>query len=60
MSRSLPDVDSFVNDFDGDEIETLVSVVAQIDPLEIVNGKPRWDRNEMDLIMKFRDFAGVE
>lgn len=57
-NKSENDVDTFFNDLDADELETLLRFVAKVDPLEMGDGKPKYVSDEIDLIQKFQEFVG--
>lgn len=57
-NKSENDVDTFFNDLDADELETLLRFVARVDPLEMTDGKPKYISDEIDLIQKFQEFVG--
>lgn len=50
-------IEEFVNDLDQDEVEVLVRLVGSMNALEMVEGAPRFDGNEIDLITKFNAFV---
>ena len=55
--RTQADVDEFINDLDTDEVNVLVEVVANVDPLQTNEGKPRWNADQMNLIQRFQQFV---
>lgn len=54
--RSDEEIEDFVNNLDVDQVRTLIEMFGKIDRLEMVDGQPRWNDDEMDLIGVVQDF----
>ena len=57
MARTDADVEGFFNDLDTDETELLLGLVAGLDPLATVEGKPVYNGDQITLIGRFQQFA---
>jgi hypothetical protein len=49
--------EDLINDLDGDEVDALIKIVANLDRLEMVAGWPRYTEEQIGVIGKFIDFA---
>lgn len=57
MSRTASDIETFINDLDGDEVATLVELVAGLNPLAQDDNGPIFSADELNLIQRFQQFT---
>ncbi len=55
--RSAADVEAFVNDLDTEEVDILVDLIADLDPLYKVGDAPKYNAGEINLILRFQQFV---
>jgi len=57
MARTDADVEGYFNDLDSDDTELLIDLVAGLDPLAMVDGKPLYTGDQITLIGRFQQFV---
>lgn len=60
MPTSPEDIEQDAQEVFGDVAEMIdaILVIGQLNPLEIVNGQPRWNKEQQALIIKCTDQVG--
>jgi hypothetical protein len=60
MTKGHEDVWTLVEDLSDTELETLGGLIAGLNRLEMIDGAPRYDSEEMDLIGRFQDLDDAD
>jgi hypothetical protein len=60
VNKSHDDVWSLIEDLSDGELETLGGLISGLNQVEMVDGAPRYDSEEMDLIGRFQDIPDSE
>jgi hypothetical protein len=51
----IDELEALFNDLDNEDLQTLARLLVKLDPLEMKDGGPRYDSDEIDLIGKLKD-----
>lgn len=55
--RTDADIETFINDLDGDEVAILVDLINDLDPLKMVGDHPKFNAGEINVIQRFQQFV---